>query len=80
MKLPGNPQLLQEIMEGKIGSRTGLSYRGKGLPTLHGLAKSGILRNLVIVTNDVRAFVAEDRYEQLNESFRGTFYSWELGE
>ena len=78
--LPDNPGLLREIMEGKIGSRTGLSYRGKGLPTLHGLAKAGTLKNLTIITNDVRAFVSEDRYERLTMPFRGTFYCWELGE
>lgn len=78
--LPDNPALLREIMEGKIGSRTGLSYRGKGLPTLHGLAKSGVLKNLTIITNDVRAFVAEDRYERMDMGFSGTFYTWELGE
>ncbi|MEO8035929.1 MAG: hypothetical protein ABI837_15940 [Acidobacteriota bacterium] len=78
--LPSNPGLLREIMEGKIGSRTGLSYRGKGLPELYRLAKAGILRNLTIITNDVRARVAEDSFERIDADFSGTFYYWELGE
>jgi hypothetical protein len=78
--LPDNPELLREIMEGKIGSRTGLSYRGKGLPTLYRLSKAGILEDLIIITNNVRARVGEGRFERLSHSFGGTFYYWQMGE
>ena len=33
--LKNNADILREVLEGKIGSRIGLSYRGKGLPEIY---------------------------------------------
>ncbi len=41
-----NRQILREILEGKIGSRTGLDYRGKGLPSVREVLEKGLISNL----------------------------------
>lgn len=75
-----NADLLRVILKGEVGSRTGLKYRGKGLPMIYQLAHAGVLKDLVMITNNVKARVNEDKYERMRRSFSGTFYAWELGE
>ncbi|QNP52064.1 hypothetical protein H9L05_19560 [Hymenobacter qilianensis] len=73
-----NYETLQLLMEGKIGSRLGLSYRGKGLPGIYKELQRGRIHNLVIVANDTRANFATHEYVTLTQSFSGTFLYWEL--
>lgn len=49
--------LLRGILNGSIGSRTGLPFRGKGLPAIFELLQRGAIRRLVIVANNVFADV-----------------------
>lgn len=75
-----DPQLLQDILQGRVQSSTGLPYRGKGLPTIYQRAKSGALRSLYIIANDVFADVSNGVYRSLSESFAGTLLYWECEE
>ena len=76
--LKDNGEILKEILEGKIGSRTGLSYRGNGLPSIYQAFKRGQLSNLIIITNDVYADIEKDEFRILPRPFSGTFFHWEL--
>jgi hypothetical protein len=73
-----NREILQQLVEGKIGSRLGLTYRGKGLPGIYKELKRGRIHNLVIVANDIRTNFATRDYVTLDHPFSGTFLYWEL--
>jgi hypothetical protein len=81
-KLPfinNQPRLLQELLNGAFRSRTGLSYRGKGLPAIgEYLAKRKHFDNLRVITNRVSADVSANVSSELPEDFRGTLFSWEM--
>jgi hypothetical protein len=76
----GNPELLQEILNGQVQSRTGLAYRGKGLPTIYKKSRSGDLKSLFIIANDVYADVSNGVYRSLSNHFNGTLLYWESEE
>lgn len=63
-----------------VNSSTGLSYRGKGLQTVHALANKGNYDTFKIVTN--RAIVnilnTDDIRTDSGASFGGTVYYWEM--
>lgn len=73
-----NHETLQMLMQGKIGSRLGLSYRGKGLPGIYKELQRGRIHNLVIIANDTLANFATQDYVTLTQPFTGTFLYWEL--
>jgi hypothetical protein len=70
-------QILKDILEGQVESRTGLPFRGKGLPSIYRDLKAGRIKSLVIVANDVYANVATDDYRILETRFPGTLLYWE---
>ncbi|MEO8649174.1 MAG: hypothetical protein ABI539_08415 [Acidobacteriota bacterium] len=76
--LRDSPGLLRDVLKGKIGSRTGLSYRGNGLPEIYKRFKRGQMSRLIIVSNDVYADLEKDEYRLLPKPFRGTFFHWEI--
>lgn len=71
-------KLLIEAFEGKFGSRTQLSYRGRGLPAVKKNSDRGIIKNLVVISNNIYLSFDNQNYEQMPTSFAGTFYYWEL--
>ena len=70
--------ILNELMEAKLGSRTGLSYRGKGLPSIRRVLQRQQIKNLRIVTNRAYLDVGSRTGKALRQSFRGTCLTWEL--
>jgi hypothetical protein len=72
-----NAEILREILEGRIESSTGVSYRGKGLPAIYRAAQNNRIRSLVIVTNDVYANVGKGEFKLLPVPFNGTLLYWE---
>ena len=68
------------MLQGKVPSTTGLSYRGKGLPSIYRAQERGHLKSLVIIANDVYANIAADDYHSLKENFPGTLIYWEIEE
>jgi hypothetical protein len=68
---------LRDILEGKIESRTGIPYRGKGLPAIYKAFLSGRISKLVIIANDVYANVADGDYRKMGTELGGTLLYWE---
>ena len=76
--LLSNSKILNMLVNGQIGSRLNLSYRGKGLPSIYKELQRGRIENLVIITNDTRANFATEEYVTITQSFPGTFLYWEI--
>jgi hypothetical protein len=70
--------ILVEIFKGGVQSRTGVPYRGKGLPSIYRLSELGRIQSLVIVSNEVYADVSAGHYRMLRSSFPGTLLYWEI--
>jgi hypothetical protein len=70
--------ILRDMLHEKVESSTGISYRGKGLPSIYRLSQVGKIRSLVIVANDVYANVSTGEYRMLPVAFRGTLLYWEI--
>jgi hypothetical protein len=74
-----NADLLQSILRGRIESTTGVPFRGKGLPAIYEAARSGRIRELVLLSNDAYANVDRDDYREISPPFEGTILAWEVG-
>lgn len=73
-----NTDLLETAFRDGIESRTGISWRGKGLPTIFENYTDGYYTNLVVITNDVYLDFDRKIYKKLRTSFGGTYYFWKL--
>lgn len=78
-----NPELLRQILNGELkhsteGTRTAMVNRGKGLPGINDAMKRNQICDLVIISNNVRAFVDKGSYQELTETFNGTFLQWKV--
>lgn len=71
-----NVDVIETAFKDGIASRTGLAWRGKGLPTIYENYNENYVRNLVVISNDV--FIDFDRgiKERLQVPFSGTYYFW----
>lgn len=76
--LRSDADILHDMLNGKVESSTGISYRGKGLPAINRLSVGGKISSLVIVANDVHANVSAGQYRMLPVAFRGTLLYWEI--
>ena len=63
-----------------IESRTGLKWRGKGLPTIFEMYKDNIVTNLVVITNNVYLDYDRKIFKKLSVSFTGTYYFWQINQ
>lgn len=70
--------ILDTAFKDGIESRTGLSWRGKGLPTIFENYKDGYFNNLVVISNDVYIDFDENIHKRLDVTFSGTYYFWML--
>lgn len=80
-----NTDLLETAFKGGIESRTKLSWRGKGLPTIFENVTDGFVKNFLVISNNV--FLHFDSTEQSNlkvnrkilpVDYGGTYYYWEI--
>ena len=78
LKRNDNTHIMRALLSGTFGSRTKVSYRGKGIPQINQYAQNGVIDNLTIISNDVYAAVSRGKIELLNVNFPGTFWYWEL--
>lgn len=79
-KFKNNLDLLSSAFSGKIKSRTGLDYRGRGLPKIINSVGAGYCSNFVAITNNVLFTGDNSTNRVLGEDFSGTFYYFELSE
>ena len=70
--------ILEQAFDGKFGSRTRLSYRGRGLPVIRKNHSQSIIKNLKVISNNVFLDFETGEAHILKENFEGTFYYWEL--
>ncbi len=70
--------ILEQAFDGKFGSRTRLSYRGRGLPVIRKNFNENIIKNLKVISNNVFLDFETGEAFIMKENFEGTFYYWEL--
>lgn len=75
-----NAEILETAFKDGIKSRTGLSWRGKGLPTIYEMYEDKIITNLIIITNNVYLDFDRKINETLSSSFSGTYYFWNIND
>lgn len=73
-----NLDLVKSAFTGKFGSRTGLPYRGKGLPKIKSVAESGIFSKFIVISNDVIYDFVGNNSKIMKNSLDGTFYYFEM--
>jgi hypothetical protein len=71
-----NTDLLETAFKDGIESRTGLSWRGKGLPTIFENYTEKYIKNLVVISNDVYIDFDRNIKRKLVTPFKGTYYYW----
>lgn len=74
----GKQDLLLSAFKGEIGSRTGLSFRGKGLPFIMDKFHKNYISNLLILTNNVILDFKNQKFYEIKTAYSGTFYYFEL--
>jgi anti-anti-sigma regulatory factor len=74
----GKKDLLLSAFHGEIGSRTGLSFRGKGLPFILDKLNRNYISNLFILTNNVVLDYKTDKFYKIKPPYSGTFYYFEI--
>ncbi len=74
-----NKDFIPELFKGGIKTtRTGKSYRGKGLPLINKHSKNPKIKNFTIIANDVYVKIPEFEAKTLKHKLNGTFLYWEL--
>jgi hypothetical protein len=76
--LGSDTAFLLNIFEGEIASRTGVVWRGMGLPRIYQRVMRGDLTNMTVITNGVIGHLDTGNFTALSGNFRGTLYHWEL--
>ena len=76
----GHSRLLSDAFRGLVGSATREPGRGLGLPRMRKDARQEKLSKLQVLTSDVIGTVADLEFRPMNESLRGTAFSWRAGE
>ena len=69
---------LRMLLQGKVPSRTGAKYRGRGIPNMKEACNEGRINNLLILSNKAFANAGQDVYRELTDAFRGTIIYWEV--
>jgi hypothetical protein len=70
--------ILKRMLQGGIESRTGLDYRGKGLPSMNRYSESTEIRGFLILSNAVHGKIEEQQFTPLECQFHGTMLYWEI--
>lgn len=79
--LQKDKDILKKLMDGHLHRTvTGKPFRGKGLPGIKQVFDRDQISNLYVISNKVFANVSQDKYNNLPDSFNGTFVYWELNQ
>jgi len=73
-----NTDIMKDIIDGKVQSRTGKKERGKGLPLVYKHAQNSYFDVFYIVSNDVLIDLKSRSSRRLRSDFHGTMLHWEL--
>lgn len=73
-----NAEFLKEAFNEGIDSRTKLAWRGKGLPFIFELFKDNVIKNLIVISNDVYLDFGKQIYQVIDKHYDGTYYYWEM--
>lgn len=79
-KFKDNLDLISSAFNRQIKSRTGLNYRGRGLPLIEKGCINNYFSNFTLITNNVYYTGDISTSRLLKEDFSGTFYFFELCE
>jgi hypothetical protein len=71
-------EFIETAYKNGIESKTGKSWRGTGLPTIYETFGDGVIKKLVVITNDVYCDFETGQSILLKKSFSGTYYYWEM--
>ncbi len=77
--LPGTAidhKLIRSALDGDFRTKTGQFERGKGLPKMNDLTKTGNIKDFVIISN--KGFVDSSRAIKMDDKFHGTLLSWKV--
>lgn len=72
--------ILDSAFKDGIESKTGLSWRGKGLPTIYEMYEDNIITNLIVISNNVYLDFDRGIHETLSSTFSGTYYFWKIND
>jgi hypothetical protein len=73
-----NAEFLQNAFFEGIDSKTGLNWRGTGLPTIFEMYSEKIITRLVVITNQVYLDFDKGITKEIKSNFSGTYYYWEI--
>lgn len=73
-----NLDLIDDLLDGKIISRTMRTDRGKGIPQIYESSKDDLFNDFYILSNNVLIDVKKDSRTLLKEEFHGTMYYWTI--
>ena len=78
LEIKSNLDLVDDLLAGKIKSRTKKPERGKGIPQIYELSKDGLFKDFHILSNDILINTKTDDRLELEEPFLGTLYYWTI--
>lgn len=78
LEIRSNLDLVDDLLAGKIKSRTKRPERGKGIPQIYELSKDPLYKDFYILSNDIMINTKTDERTELREPFLGTLYYWTI--
>lgn len=76
--LDNDGQLINSSMNGDFRTRTGLDFRGKGLPTIKKHSDDGFIDNLLVISNRGYVNCKANTVRSLGHNFFGTLLDWDF--
>ncbi len=76
--ISSNLDLVEDLLNGKIKSRTKRKDRGKGIPQIYEQSKDEMFKDFYILSNDILIDAKNDINLKLEEEFYGTLYYWTM--
>jgi hypothetical protein len=71
-------RLIESALKGEFRTKTGVSYRGKGLPKIYEYSNNKNIENLVVISRKGYINLGTGSTQDLNEKFLGTLLSWDF--
>jgi hypothetical protein len=78
VNLTSNLDLVDDLLAGRIRSRTLRKDRGKGVPQIYDSSKDSLFNDFYIFSNDVMINTKTDERLKLKNQFHGTLYYWTI--